>query len=95
MKSSFPSSGGGGNAGLLAVLVGGAVACGWRLGRFLWDGLQAAGSMWVGPLPPPDPEEEPRPMLDAPSAGHPEQLVTRTPLTRAEAELWARFYSDS
>ncbi|MFE4368960.1 DUF6059 family protein [Streptomyces sp. NPDC056835] len=39
--------------------------------------------------------KEPRPILDAPPAGHPERLVARTPLSRAEAELWARFYSDS
>lgn len=77
------------------MLVGGAVACAGVVVRFLWDGLRAVGSMWVGPLPPADPDEGPRPTLDAPPAGHPERLVTRTPLSSTEVELWARFYSDS
>lgn len=54
--------------------------------------------MWVGPLPAgeTDPAHEAeRPMLEEPPAGHPERLAPPAPLSPAEADLWARFYSDT
>ncbi|MFJ9084507.1 MULTISPECIES: DUF6059 family protein [unclassified Streptomyces] len=95
MKSSFPSDG---SPPPFVLLIRGAIGQGRRFVRFLWNGLQAAGSMYVGPLPAQEPDpvaEPPRPLLDEPPAGHPERLAPSAPLSRTEADLWARFYSDT
>lgn len=100
VKSSFPSDGerDGKRPGLLVSLIRESVGQGRRAVRYFWSGLQAAGSVWVGPLPPQEPTPDdpaPRPMLDAPPAGHPERLASPTPPSPEEAELWARLHSDT
>ncbi|MER5177135.1 DUF6059 family protein [Streptomyces sp. NPDC002896] len=94
-----PEGGSGGatgdSRGLFAALSRGFVLCGTRFLSLLYEGLQAAGSIWVHPPPPEVPSPEPpRHMLDAPPDGHPERLCPQTPLSPDEIDIWARLYTD-
>ncbi|MGW1026326.1 DUF6059 family protein [Streptomyces sp. NPDC002577] len=78
---------------LLAALSRGMILCGKRFFALFYEGLQAAGSMWVHPPPPEAPSapspEPPRRTRDAPPEGHPERLCPHTPLSPEEAGIWA------
>ncbi|OAH09648.1 DUF6059 family protein [Streptomyces jeddahensis] len=81
-----------------AALSRGALLCGTRCFALLYEGLQAAGSVWVHPLPPearsaPAPEP-PRRMLDTPPDGHPERLCPHTPPSPDEIDIWTRLHGD-
>ncbi|MCP3760666.1 DUF6059 family protein [Streptomyces sp. TBY4] len=97
MPNSGKGPGGGGQPGedLFVRLSRGAVHCGIWVLTFLYEGLQALGAPWT-PQPPPEPagDESPRKMLDAPPEGHPERLCRQTPMSPAEIDIWAGFYTD-
>ncbi|CAL9375265.1 hypothetical protein SUDANB145_00953 [Streptomyces sp. enrichment culture] len=101
MSDAERGAGDGRRPGLLVVLAKGLWMCAGQLGRVVYDGLRAAGAVWVyippdadGPHDPADGPEPPRPVLDAPPAGHPERLPAAASPSPEEIELWARFYAD-
>ncbi|MGP4086309.1 DUF6059 family protein [Streptomyces sp. KR55] len=95
--SGGPGEDEGESQGYFAALSRGVVVCGTWLLTTVYEGLKAAGLMWVHPPPPDIPAaqpESPAPLLDAPPDGHPERLSSHVPLSPDEIDIWARFYTD-
>jgi hypothetical protein len=86
-------AGGGGGEDLLARLLRGAARTGNFVLSIVYEGLKAAGSLWVHPHPV-DPVIETPPALAGPPAGHPERLCPHLPLSPEERDLWARLHAD-
>ncbi len=93
-KFDGPTGDGAGHRGLFAALSRGVVFCGMRFFTLLYEGLQAAGSLWVHPPPEVPSPESPQPMLDAPPDGHPERLCPHTPPSPDEVDIWAGIHTD-
>ncbi|MEU4654773.1 DUF6059 family protein [Streptomyces sp. NPDC023723] len=90
-------AGDGRRPGLLVVLAKGLWMCAGHLGRVVYDGLRAAGAVWVYVPPDADPADDPEPsgtVLNAPPDGHPERLPAAPAPSAEEIDLWARFYAD-